>query len=79
MREVESEDGSLAALGPGVSKLTLGKSSSVGNLRSMRDLRLTVACDLHRWENTVKKFLMADLVVYHAPLSFLHVRVAGIS
>ena len=36
MREVESEDGSLAVLGLGVSKLTLGKSSSIYNLRAMR-------------------------------------------
>lgn len=69
MREVESEDGSLAALGLWVSKLTHLEKAQVDNLRATRGFGLYCG-DVSPMGNTVKKFLMADLVVYRAPLSF---------
>ena len=67
MREVGSEDGSLAVSGTGVSKLKLGKGSSVESLRAMRGWGKG---DVSPMGNTVKNFLWPNFVVYRAPLSF---------
>ena len=66
MREVESEDGSPATLGlVSIQAYTLGKSSrGRDNLRAI--LRVYSGGVYHRSENTVKKFPLADLVVYRA-------------
>ena len=69
MREVESEDGFLAVLGLGGSKLTLGKKFKRREPESNTRLSFNfAACDLSPMGNTVKKFPMADLVVYRASL-----------
>lgn len=59
MREVESEDGSLAGLDGG-SQLTWEKAQGRENLRAMRVMRRVIPL----LENTVKNFSMADLVVF---------------
>jgi hypothetical protein len=66
MREVESEDGSLAALGR--SKLThLAKLKRRDLRRNARFSFYFAARDVSPIGNLVKKFLMADLVVCRAP------------
>jgi hypothetical protein len=54
----------LSQLGLGVSKLTLGKSSSIDNLRVSGVKTLSGERVIyHRSRNTVKRFPMADLVI----------------
>jgi hypothetical protein len=63
MREVGCEDGSLATLGVGVSKLNLGKAQASGTLRAMRcSGGLLRGVDLSPMGKAVNKFPMANLV-----------------
>ena len=80
MRGVENEDGSLAALGREGPSSHLEKAQASGLESNARFKTLVAARHLSPIGNTVKKFLMAeisyglflmaDLVVYRAPLIF---------
>jgi hypothetical protein len=50
--------------------LNLGKTQAGENLRAMRGFMLQRDVDLSPKRNRVKKFPLADLVIYCAPLSF---------